>query len=183
MELDLLHTVADLDNVDYVESNAPFICRDRNAWLGIGYYFWDTFIELAHWWGRSHYKGNGYMICKTSCYLSDDEILDLVGNMSQLQDFKEYVSILRQQYPRTDWKVGGVIEHMKKINAFNYKAIRVNGESSAKRDTSITNMRMTFSPQNNIAYLDMCPQIQVCVIDRRILNLPVQVIFPECYKQ
>lgn len=35
---------------------APFLCEDDpkklKEWLGSGFYLWDTFIELAYWWGK-----------------------------------------------------------------------------------------------------------------------------------
>lgn len=48
----LFQAVKDLDNPDEIEQNGPFKCRREDAWLGEGYYFWDSFVELAHWWGR-----------------------------------------------------------------------------------------------------------------------------------
>ena len=52
----IYQTVEDRGNPDYVEQHGPFICTNKNAWLGEGYYFWDTIIELAHWWGNLCYK-------------------------------------------------------------------------------------------------------------------------------
>ena len=48
----LFQAIKDLDNPDEIEQNGPFKCRREDAWLGEGYYFWDSFVELAHWWGR-----------------------------------------------------------------------------------------------------------------------------------
>ena len=40
--------------------NKPIKCLAKNAWLGIGYYFW-TEIEFAHYWGEDFKKGySGY---------------------------------------------------------------------------------------------------------------------------
>ena len=38
----IYQTVEDRGNPDYVEQHGPFICTNKNAWLGEGYYFWDT---------------------------------------------------------------------------------------------------------------------------------------------
>ena len=46
----IFQTLEDRNNPDEVESQGPFICTN-NPWLGKGYYFWDTFLDLAHWWG------------------------------------------------------------------------------------------------------------------------------------
>jgi hypothetical protein len=38
----------------------PIKCKGRNAWLGVGYYFW-TDIEFAHYWGIDFKsKATGY---------------------------------------------------------------------------------------------------------------------------
>jgi hypothetical protein len=38
----------------------PIKCSARNAWLGVGYYFW-TELEFAHYWGEDFKKFNtGY---------------------------------------------------------------------------------------------------------------------------
>ena len=43
----IFQTLEDRNNPDEVESQGPFICTN-NPWLGKGYYFWDTFLDLAH---------------------------------------------------------------------------------------------------------------------------------------
>ena len=42
----IFQTLEDRNNPDEVESQGPFICTN-NPWLGKGYYFWDTFLDLA----------------------------------------------------------------------------------------------------------------------------------------
>jgi hypothetical protein len=37
----------------------PIKCKGREAWLGIGYYFW-TEIEFAHYWGQDFKKNTGF---------------------------------------------------------------------------------------------------------------------------
>ena len=58
MSSNLYQTLEDRSNIDYVEENGPFICRRNSAWLGIGYYYWDTFVDNAHLWGEKIYKKN-----------------------------------------------------------------------------------------------------------------------------
>ncbi len=49
-------------DLDKLEREGPYICSWENSWLGDGYYFWEAFIENAHWWGREIRKyANGYM--------------------------------------------------------------------------------------------------------------------------
>lgn len=61
-------------DLDKIESNGPYSCRWENSWLGNGYYFWDTFIDNAHWWGVEGRKyKNGYIICQAECDFNDTE--------------------------------------------------------------------------------------------------------------
>ena len=68
-----------------VLEKAPFLsgCSDR-IWLTQGYYFWTDDIYHAHKWGKSSIEGN-YSIVKCLINLDEekDELLDLVGNISQ----------------------------------------------------------------------------------------------------
>lgn len=92
----LFQTLEERNNPDEVESQGPFLCTN-NPWLGKGYYFWDTFLDLAHWWGKQVHNGN-YIICQTSVEDNSEDILDLVGNTQHLIEFKEYADILKQTY-------------------------------------------------------------------------------------
>lgn len=68
MICDIFQTVKDLDNVDQLEQQGPIFCDSNSAWLGHGYYFWDSEIDLAHWCGKVHcqYNGYDYLILKSS---------------------------------------------------------------------------------------------------------------------
>jgi hypothetical protein len=69
----IYQTLENRGNLDFIENNGPFICKRNNAWLGTGYYFWESFIENAHWWGKecNNYP-NGYVICK-AIYTENEE--------------------------------------------------------------------------------------------------------------
>lgn len=94
----LYQTVANKNKQD-IEKNAPFQCTRSDAWLGKGYYFWDTFIEVAKQWGECAYKNN-YIICKTQVVCLENEILDFYGNTSQINDLKEITLILEEHYKK-----------------------------------------------------------------------------------
>ena len=68
-------TLENRNNPDKIEEQGPFLCSHKNAWLGKGYYFWDSFIENAHWWGQkgARYK-NGYVICESTFELDEDNL-------------------------------------------------------------------------------------------------------------
>ena len=87
----IFQTLEDRNNPDEVESQGPFICTN-NPWLGKGYYFWDTFLDLAHWWGKQVHSGN-YIICQTFIEDNSEYILDLVGNTQHLIEFIGFARI------------------------------------------------------------------------------------------
>lgn len=64
------------ENDEEVEEHGPFFCSEvessgnmkkgvREPWLGSGYYFWDSRIEDAKWWGETVYRRNGYVVYHT----------------------------------------------------------------------------------------------------------------------
>lgn len=178
MQGTLYHTVEDRSNPDDIEESAPFKCT--KGWLGDGYYFWDTFIINAHWWGDHCYNGS-YIICKTEYKIEDNEFLDLVGNTSQMEEFRNIVNTIKEEYcAEKDITVPFVIKWLQNKKLFRYKAIRANGvRSKSNKNAEYTaNIRFT---EGNHAYLDLCPPIQVCVIDKSILVLPMKIVYPHYY--
>lgn len=76
---DIYQTLEDKDNDEEIERHGPYFCSvyeidgspkkgSKEPWLGGGYYFWDTRINDAHWWGRTvywpYFKG---MLSATPC--------------------------------------------------------------------------------------------------------------------
>lgn len=178
----LYQTLENRENPDEIESDGPFPCNRNDAWLGPGYYFWDTFIELGHWWGKKSYNGN-YMVCEAICNDDSNQFFDLAGgNMEHLKEFKEYAQILLKQYP--NFTVSKIIEHMKRYSgAFFYAAIRVYAVGSSNCDEILSNNRVKFVLKYP-SYLDMTPSIQVCIIDKKKINLRnYLIVYPEEYKQ
>ena len=71
----LYQSVEDRGRVEYT----PIFCEAKDAWLGQGYYFWDSEINDAHWWGQEHYNGF-YVICQSKYDYDSLEYFDLLGN-------------------------------------------------------------------------------------------------------
>lgn len=179
----LYQTVGDRGNPEEVERQGPFICERDNAWLGTGYYFWDTFIELAHWWGDYGYNRN-YMICEASCD-ENDKIFDLVGNTDHIQILDKYSKLLKEKKPKQTITVAFVIMHMRLIlkKDFRYKAIRANGIDTVNKGKLIEENRLCFN-FNNRAYLDLKPAIQICIINKKEMGLTgYKIIYPNIYIQ
>lgn len=182
MNTTIYQTVAATPDKGKIIRDAPFKCEDDpeklKEWLGSGYYFWDTFIELAHWWGQVHYKNRvkkNYVICQTSLVCEDDEILDLVGNLGQVKDVRDIVEQMRRcpEYNDKTFKAQTVINFIRYILKVPYKAVRAYGENSS-HDENIIQHRLKFSKS---AYLNLCPEVQICVIDKSVIALPVAIVY------
>lgn len=171
----LYQTVANRENADEVESHGPYKCT-RTPWLGEGYYFWETFIDYAHWWGHVGYNDT-YFVCQTTL-LHPDEIFDLAGDTDVILEFQDYANILKTKY-KHEITISFVIEHMKRNASFPYKAIRARHENEIKWE-SINAQTMKFVP-NRKEYMTFRPPFQICVIDKSILSTEFSVIYPQEY--
>lgn len=177
----LYQTVDDRGNPDQVEAEGPFKCTkaERDPWLGDGYYFWENYIENAHWWGEKGYH-NRYMICSASC--KDSNIFDLTsGNLEHLAILKEYWQILLDRAPKKRFTVRTVLEHMMTYSgAFDYAAIRTDGINTANSDAGISKHRLYFP--NKASYINLMPQIQICIIDKKRMELSgYKIVHPSEY--
>lgn len=70
---DIYQTLEDRQNYEEIEAHGPYFCSERyqngilkkgvkEPWLGEGYYFWDSRISDAQWWGDTIYSKKGYVI-------------------------------------------------------------------------------------------------------------------------
>lgn len=179
MEEKVVYQTIEDRNADYtqVEENGPIICDHRNSWLGDGYYFWDTFIENAHWWGKKvKVYRNGYLICKALCDFDDKECFDLVGNTEHLKKFHEAYSVLKEEgYANNKIMIRGVFVFLKKQKSFHFKAIRACGQKSKNYKSEFSNI-IHF---DHNAYMDTTPPIQICFFTKNSLNLrEYRVVYP-----
>lgn len=170
-------------DLDKIESNGPYICQWENSWLGDGYYFWDTFIENAHWWGKEGRKyAKGYIICQAECDFNDTECLDLHGNTEQLKMFKDMYELLKRKgIVDKSSTVKMILEFLKaESKYFNYSAIRINGVRS-KNINSTYNLNLFFEPKKD-QYFELVSAIQICFFSKTSLNLRnYKIVFPDEY--
>ncbi len=181
MALTLYQTLEDRGNPDNIENDGPFECSRNNAWLGRGYYFWDSFREWAEWWGNSAYGSDNFVICQADGQM-DNTCWDLVGNMEHLLELEECFELLsKRRNPRGNRiRVSDVIEYLKDANMFDYKAIRA-VDNSRNADSSGNNYQIFFT-KGNSNYLNLRPQIQICLLNKKALSLcNFRIIFPEDY--
>ena len=182
----LYQTLKDKGNPEYVLENAPFPCNWDNTWLGEGFYFWDTFVENAHWWGQVRHKKK-YIICQTICDFDTDNCFDLVGDTDHMTDFSNSIEFLKDQNIITitpETTVARILEFIKTKIGFDYEAIRVYGIKSIseyKEEYQKYRFRLIFElsrPQ----FLDYKPAIQICIFEKNGLNRrDLTIIYPDEY--
>jgi hypothetical protein len=178
----IYQTLQDKENPDEVETNGPYLCNWDNSWLGDGYYFWDTFIENAHWWGETHCR-DCYMICEALVDLDDTNCFDLVGNTNHLKDFGDSIEFMQKQgLISENTTVSRVLEFMKENNLFlNFSAIRAYGINS-KGKRYEPNYRLIFEIGKSFQYLPYKPEIQLCIIRFENLNFrDFKIVYPDYY--
>ncbi|MBI9069688.1 MAG: hypothetical protein JEZ09_20495 [Salinivirgaceae bacterium] len=183
----LYQTLKDKGNPEYVEENAPFLCNWENTWLGDGYYFWDTFIDNAHWWGQVRHN-QSYIICQATCDFDTDNCFDLVGETEHMVEFNDAIDFLKSQnLVNEKTTVSRILSFLKsKTDGFNFQAIRVYGIKSIseyKDEYKKYRHRLIFEllrPQ----YLDCQPAIQICIFDKNGLNLrDLKIEYPDEYNR
>ncbi|KAA5549203.1 hypothetical protein [Adhaeribacter rhizoryzae] len=166
-------TLEDRDtDLGKLELNGPYPCKWPNTWLGHGYYFWDSFIENAHWWGQEiRNYSNGYIICEAICDFNDSDCCDLVGNTEHLKLFHDTYEFLKQKgLANSKTTVGRIIQYLKEdVKTFKYSATRALGFRS-KNFHSKFSFTLPFE-NGKPAYLDFTPAIQICFYSKTSLNL------------
>tara|TARA_R100001369_G_scaffold14013_3_gene28409 strand:- start:8182 stop:8745 length:564 start_codon:yes stop_codon:yes gene_type:complete len=176
----IYQTLADRDNPDFVESNGPFKCTHTNSWLGSGYYFWDTFIENAKWWGEVSLADN-YMICKATIELNDTNCFDLVGNTAHMLEFEAALKLMEENgLINETTTVSRVLEFIIKSGSFTYNAIRINPINSKSVHIQ-PNYQMSFL-SNTKAHFEYKPPIQICIFElSKVTFKDYKVIYPTYY--
>ncbi len=123
-----------------VLEKAPFLsgCSDR-IWLTQGYYFWTDDIYHAHKWGKSSIEGN-YSIVKCLINLDEekDELLDLVGNISQQIYFDALIKKFMKEFKDENITIRAVImflrnKALKNSEIFPFITIKAKDEYNEER--------------------------------------------------
>lgn len=179
-------TLEDRGNYDYIENNGPFICNHKNAWLGIGYYFWDSFIDNAHWWGieGACYK-KGYIICESTFELDENKCFNLVDNPNHLNQFNQVKDLLLQKQIATANKttVRRIVDFIKnEAKIFNFEAIRSYPINSINQNSKFSKRTSFNIKEKSFQYLDSTPAIQICFYNKSSLNRKgFKIVFPVEY--
>lgn len=167
--------------ISYKEETIPKIpihCSSEDARLGQGYYFWDTDIEAAKWWGESHYEG-AYRVCRSHYDAHSEHYFDLVGNVQHIKILGECYHKL-QQRKKEDYSIGEVLELMKcVIPEFRdtYWAIRAHPMNKRYLDSK---MDIPFAKgEDKKLFISCATRVQVCVtnLDFLLDGREYQVIY------
>lgn len=184
MIVTLYQTLKDKKNPDEVEANAPYPCRKDIAWLGYGYYFWDTDIDIAHWWGESYHGMGKYMICEADAII-DGTCWDIHGNGKHIKEFRQICTTMIDAGIST-WEkllVPQVIAFFQKKGVFTYSAIRAVGVFP-KRVKSLNeklSIKLKFELENNVT-MPIHPPIQICLLQKKALSLRnIRIVYPLDY--
>jgi len=180
----LFQTLRDKNNPNEVRQHGPFICESENAWLGHGYYFWDTFKHLPHWWGETWIKGD-YIVCKAECDFDTNICFDLYGDTEHQDLFGAILDVMRDEgLVDEETTVSDVIYHLEqKLGIFHWRAIRVAGVHTIAPHIAQGKytFRLIFDP-NLRAFLEYKPAVQICLFDKNGMGLKeYDIIFPDKY--
>lgn len=181
---DIYQTLEDRGNYEEIESHGPYYCslRDGNGkikkgtkepWLGEGYYFWDTRIGDAIWWGEIIYgtKFKGYVVCHTLYDQHSPLLFDMVGSIAMFDEFEHCVECIKEGLSAEHVSFPVVLEYMKRQEDFTYKAIRV--WPYPKRQVS-SHQIGAFFPGGD-ATVRRFEKIQICFFDKTLLVHPFTI--------
>lgn len=132
-----------------------------SPYSGKGFYFWDGNEDAATEWGRVHYKEKPIRIFKVNFIFETEEILDLVGNTSQIILLGKQIEKIKESigHETENWKLSNYIEFLKTIDfgkQFNFRAIRFN-DSGKKSHLKRLSLR---SKEN---FINLNPFYIICV--------------------
>ncbi|UWY29373.1 hypothetical protein N4T20_05410 [Flavobacterium sp. TR2] len=183
-KLTVYQTLKNKDNPEEVEMHGPYKCNWSNSWLGEGYYFWEKFLNSAHWWGEVH-CANNYFICEANCIKTDENCFDLVGDTEHMDIFSNAIDIMKAEgIMDKKTTVPRVLKYLKDdLKLFKYEATRAVGYTSIGRNKSAKYIkRMLFEPTKRDKadqFIDYKPPIQICFYKQTSMGLNgYSIVFP-----
>lgn len=186
---DIYQTLEDRQNDKDIEENGPFFCSARypngqlkkgikEPWLGEGYYFWDTRIEDAQWWGDTIYDRKGYVICHTTYDQHSSLLYDLVGDVKQFDEFVKCAKLIQEKMNLQNITFPAVLSYLKKIPSFNFRAIRV---WSYPQKLETTTIQFPHNLVGKIVVLAKSEKIQICFFDKTLLTKPYRIVHKKTF--
>lgn len=160
----------------------PIKCSTSDARLGHGYYFWDSIIDAAHWWGGVHYGGN-YIICQSFYDAHSDKLFDLLGNLAHRDELKEFSDGLHRMYPE-DMSLAQILAIMNARNKFNQRFWAIRAEFIKVEAPPDKNLDFIVSPpvreKGRTTVMHCGNRVQLCVTNLDfLLEGAYTAIYPE----
>lgn len=176
----IYQTLEDRDNDEEVQEHGPYWCDLYEAdgkkkegikepWLGSGYYFWDTLIEDAHWWGRTIYPKKGYIVCQSQYDSHSPLLFDLVGNVSHSREFFECAEVIKSNSKGQKRAFSQVLAYLKQHADFRYKAIRAQPHPRKFVSANI------YFPGGG-KELEKLDEVQICFFDKSLFIAPFEIV-------
>ena len=176
----IYQTLEDRDNDEEVQEHGPYWCDLYEAdgkkkegikepWLGAGYYFWDTLLEDAHWWGRTIYPKKGYIICQSQYDSHSPHLFDLVGNVSHSREFFECAEVIKSNSKGQKRAFSQVLAYLKQHADFRYKAIRAQPHPRKFVSANI------YFPGGG-KELEKLDEVQICFFDKSLFIAPFEIV-------
>ncbi len=155
----------------------PIYCDSDEARLGRGYYFWEYYIDAAHWWGETHYN-KSYMIYESSYDSHSDKYFDLMGNPAHQDYTKKAYEILKKRKDE-EYTIAEVIEILKRTDPqFDFWAIRACPINKKYVDNKLD---ILFTKERQ-SYISLPDRIQMCVFDLKfLLDSQYTLVYPDKY--
>jgi len=165
---------------EFLIKNSPFLAEHKPdegkyQFLGEGYYLWDENREMAHYWGKAHYK-NKYAVIEMDIELTENNCLDLVGNRKHMLLILNFLTRLKDKgINRENWELSKCIEYLKKLSSKNPNIFPFNIIKSIDYISPKLSQKIFFVQKNN-HYTILNPKITLCIIDKKKLSLHTKKI-------
>ncbi|MBM1106044.1 hypothetical protein JQC67_07845 [Aurantibacter crassamenti] len=176
----IYHTVDDQGDPDYIENNVPFKSNSENCWAGVGYYFWENYIEHAHWWGKTHYKDN-YVICGCTINIEERNCFDIYGNTAHLEYLEKLRDKLTLVVKKSTITLESIIEYASRHNLFPYTIVRMAEGNKSNLPQDSTNL-LKIKNTRNPSFLVLKPKLVLFMRDPAKWDLSnLKIEFPDKY--
>ena len=181
-EVPIYQTLEERGNYSEVINHGPYFCslKDpsgflkggvREPWAGEGYYFWDSLIDDAHWWGKTIYGESNYIICQTTYDQHSELLLDTVCYIKLLDELFNCAVFLKEEKHYDKLTLPLLLTYLRTIKSFKYKAIRIH--PVLKKETNVD----VISMPGRRYYLPRKQKVQICFFDKTLLPNPFEIVY------
>lgn len=190
VEIICYHTCKNEGGKEFILNNAPFYSdnkpkngkKGKPQWLSEGFYLWTDSDYYAKTWLKENFA-----IIQFTLTIDKDDLLDLVGNVNDQLEFKDYVDLYREilskeiakesnpkrklqlTYKLKHITVSAVVHKLKKYEAFRYKAVKA--QDTVAHETE--EMQFTEQTKSEKLFYPTRQQIVIFKEGRDLLTNPI----------